>query len=169
MATGATMISRMARYARVVGAALALMAAGAFIAPEVAMAQQRPAAQNQAGKVDLEVMVVHATNNGTVDPRLRDLQRQLEVMRFTGFKVLATSSDSLGEGQSSTVNVAGGRKLKVRLIEKDARKARVRIELYKGSDKKLDTTVTIPRDRAFLVMGPKHEGGTLIFPITVDY
>lgn len=165
MATGATMIKRV----RIAGAALALLMAGAVVAPEVAMAQQRPAAQNEAGKVQIEVMVVHATNSGRVDPRLRDLQRQLDQMRFTGFEVLSTSSDSLAEGQNTTVNVAGGHKLKVRLIEKDARNARVRIELLKGNEKRLDTTVTIPRDRIFLVGGPKHDGGKLILPITVDY
>ena len=165
MATGATMM----KWLRMAGAALALLVAGAVVAPEVAMAQQRPAAQNEAGKVQIDVMVVHATNSGRVDPRLRDLQRQLDQMRFTGFEVLSTSSDSLAEGQNTTINVAGGHKLKVRLIEKDARSARVRIELHKGSEKRLDTTVTIPRDRTFLVGGPKHDGGKLILPITVDY
>jgi hypothetical protein len=168
MATGATMFDKLIRHARIVGAAFALLTAGALVTPEVATAQQ-PASQNDAGKVQIDVMVVHATNNGRVDPRLRDLQRQLDQMRFTGFEVLSTSSDSLAEGQVTTVSVAGGRKVKVRLIEKDNRQARVRIELYKGSEKKLDTTVTIPRDRTFLVGGPKFDEGVLIFPITVEY
>ena len=121
------------------------------------------------GKVQVDVMVVHATNSGQVDPRLQDLQRQLDHTRYTGFEVLSTSSEDLGQGQVANVTVVGGRKVKVRLIERTERQARVRIELYKGNEKKLDTTVSIPRGRTFLVAGPKYEEGVLIFPITVTY
>ena len=157
------------RKLRVLATAVALFAAGGVLAPQPAFADPPRAQADSAKKVQVDVMVVHATDSGQVDPRLRDLQRQLDQMRFTGFEVLSTSSDSLGEGQSTSVSVAGGRKVKVQLIEKDNRQARVRIQLFKGSDKKLDTTVTIPRDRTFLVGGPKYNDGVLIFPITVDY
>jgi len=160
-----------------------LMLAGALLAlgtPAQAQTGPRtaPSAQSRApvsrpaanSKARVEVMVVHATNGGTqVDPRLRDLQRQLDQMRFTGFSVLTTDTDGIAPGQVVTMNVAGGRKLKLRLISKDARQARVRIELFKGSDKKLDTTVSIPRNRTFVVGGPKFQEGVLIFPITVKY
>ncbi|HHO49867.1 MAG TPA: hypothetical protein ENK18_03115 [Deltaproteobacteria bacterium] len=134
-----------------------------------AHAQSGPRPEEAAGKVRVEVMVVHATHSGRVDPRLRNLQRQLDHTRYTGFEVISTSSDSLSPGQLSVVSVAGGRKVKIRLIERNNQQARVRIELYKGNEKKLDTTVSIPRNRTFLVAGPKFEGGVLIFPITVTY
>lgn len=131
--------------------------------------QSDPRPDEASGKVRVEVMVVHATHSGQVDPRLRNLQRQLDHTRYTGFEVLSTSTDALSPGQTAVVTVAGGRKVKVRLIERNSQQARVRIELYKGNEKKLDTTVSIPRNRTFLVAGPKFEEGVLIFPITVTY
>ncbi len=105
-----------------------------------------------------------------MDPQLRELQRQLDHTRYTGFKVLSTSTDGRAPGQAPmVVTVEGGRKVKVRLIERSGNQSRVRIELYKGGERKLDTTVSIPRNRTFLVAGPKFDGGVLIFPISVNY
>jgi hypothetical protein len=126
-------------------------------------------AQATAGKVRLEILVVHGTPSGPVDPRVRDLAPQFAGMNLRGFKVLDSQSLVLGDGQSGSVSLAGGRKLELQLVSRTAQAAKVRIQLMSGSQKKLDTTVSIPRNRAFPVAGPPHDGGRLIVPITARY
>jgi hypothetical protein len=125
--------------------------------------------QATAGKVRLEILVVHGTPSGPVDPRVRDLAPQFAGMNLRGFKVLDTQSLVLGDGQSGSVSLAGGRKLELQLVSRTAQSAKVRIQMMSGSQKKLDTTVSIPRNRAFPVAGPPYEGGRLIVPITARY
>ncbi|MEQ1508253.1 MAG: hypothetical protein ABMB14_38840 [Myxococcota bacterium] len=120
-----------------------------------------------AGRVRVDVLVVYASNSGQVDPRLNELKRQLEMMKFTGFQVLSTHSTQLGASQSTQVSIEGGRKIEITLVSLAETQAKVRIELFRGSEKTVDTTVTIPRGRAYLVGGPKYQEGSLMFPITV--
>lgn len=150
-----------------------LVVGGITTTPTVALAQQtdkvgRPPAP-RSGKVEVSVMVVHATDQGRVDPRLEGLKRQFEIMRFEGFELLSNSRDDLSDGQATTVNVVGGSKVRVQLIDRTDAQARVRIELYRDNDKRLDTTIRINRNRTFLVGGPKHADGVLVFPISVTY
>ncbi|MEO0605477.1 MAG: hypothetical protein AAF211_28865 [Myxococcota bacterium] len=151
---------------------LGLVALG-FGAPSEGRAQPTDKVQRtpapKSGKVEVSVMVVHATDKGEVDPRLEPLKRQLEIMRFEGFKLLSHDRDKLSDGQATTVSVVGGSKVRVKLIDRTNAQARVRIELYRDNDKRLDTTVRINRNRTFLVGGPKHQEGVLVFPITVTY
>ncbi len=151
-----------------------LLAVGLLAAtPSLAQAQPTDKVQRtptpKSAKVEVSVMVVHATDQGEVDPRLQGLKRQLEIMRFQGFQLLSHDRDNLDEGQATTVNVAGGNKVRVKLIDRTNAQARVRIELYRDNDKRLDTTVRINRNRTFLVGGPRHDNGVLVFPITVTY
>ncbi len=135
-------------------------------------AQAKPSRGKQApvvGKVDVEVMIVHATNSGRVDPKLEALKRQLNFTKYSGFELISAHPAALAAGQESSVNIVGGRKLKVTMLERNADSAKVRIRLSKSSDVLLDTTVRIHRNRVFTVAGPKHDGGVLIFPVSVSY
>jgi len=164
------------RFARVwLAPALAVIAIGSVV-PDVAMAQARRPAPGQPTKapvpnrVGVEVMVVHATQKETkVDPRLKDIMRQLRFTNFKGFKLLQEQDSVLTDGNDTTVSVAGGRKLKVRLLSHNASQAKVQIRMFKEGNKVLDTTVSIKRGMAFLIAGPNFQGGKLILPITVDY
>jgi len=125
--------------------------------------------QATAGKVRLEILVVHGTPTGPVDPRVRELAPQFAGMNLRGLKVLDSQSLVLGDGQSGSVSLAGGRKLELQLVSRTPQAAKVRIQMMSGAQKKLDTTVSIPRNRAFPVAGPPYEGGRLIVPITARY
>lgn len=153
-----------------------LLALGALSVPSDAFAQaaSRPAAGARAGdeaaaKVKVDLMVVYANNTGKVDPRLRDLQRQLQMMKYTGYEVLSTHGAQLADGQSTSFAIEGGRKVEIRILSRDADEAKVQIEMYKGAEKKIDTTIRIHRNRTFLFAGPKYQDGVLIFPISVNY
>ncbi|MEN0067600.1 MAG: hypothetical protein AAGA48_36045 [Myxococcota bacterium] len=150
-----------------------LLALGLATAPTTSQAQPtdkvQPAPAPHTGKVEVSVMVVHATDAGQVDPRLESLKQQFKIMRFKGFNLMSTSTEKLSDGQSVQVNVTGGNKVRVRLLDRTPAQARIRIELYRDNDKRLDTTIRIPRNRTFLVGGPKHDDGLLVFPISVTY
>ena len=45
----------------------------------------------------------------------------------------------------------------------------MRVEVYKGGEKLVDTTVSVNRGSTFMVGGPRHDGGILLLPITANY
>lgn len=123
-----------------------------------------------ARKVAVEVMVVYATNSGDrVDPELRSVMQQLRFTRYRSFTRLETHDASLRAGEESAFTIAGGRRVKIELITHDAEQAKIRLRMFNDGGKLLDTTVSIHRNRSFMVAGPRHEDGVLIIPITVRY
>jgi hypothetical protein len=152
--------------------ALVLLLAAPMALPTSAFAEPpaRPgaAAAPQGARVRIEVLSVHATSSGPVDPRLRDLQKQLPKM-FTGFKLLSTHTDQVGVNQSTAFPLEGGRRMKITLLERGEQNARARIEVFKDDEKKVDTTVTIPRGEAFIMMGFAYQEGKLVFPVSITY
>ncbi len=143
------------------------------VAPQ-ALAQSRPPAPAPsapvAQKVAVEVMVVHATNAHTrVDARLKAMLSHLKHLNYTGYEVLDVRANDLTPGQESSFAIAGGKRMVVGLIEHDERQARLRVRMYSGSRGLLDTTVSVHRNRSFIVAGPEYEGGVLILPMTASY
>ncbi len=115
------------------------------------------------GRAALSVKVVKADASGKVDPSLKDLQRQLS---FTGFSMVSEHALKLGQGQSDTIPGGGPTyKLKTELVGHDAEKARVRIQIFKGSESRADTTVRLMKDKAFIVKGPKLSDGAIFYLI----
>ncbi len=156
-------------------ALLAFLLALVAFAPE-AWAQGRDAptrpapSASAAQQVDIEMMVVHATNDhDRVDPRLRSLLPHLRHLNYTGFDVLEVRRDELETREETTFAIVGERRMNVRLLEVDDRQAKVRVRMYNQKGRVLDTTVSIHRNRSFIVAGPQHEGGVLILPVTARY
>jgi hypothetical protein len=120
--------------------------------------------------VDVQLMVVHATNaHSRVDARLEGLLGHLRHLSYTGYDVIDTRSESLTSQQEATFPVVGNRRVKVQLVDHDAQNARLRIRMFNDEGKVLDSTVSVRRDRSFIVMGPQHDGGVLMLPITARY
>ena len=147
-------------------------ALAAPVAPAMAQSRTAPSAAQKApaaGKVDLEVMVVHATNDKYVDPKLNPVMQNLRHTKYTGFKLLSTENARLATGGDTSISLVGNRRLKVQLVSRTAQQAKVRIRMFKEGNKVLDTTVSIPRGRYFMIAGPKYKDGALILPVGVDY
>jgi hypothetical protein len=153
-------------------AMMVLLLSAPLAMPGTAMAdppnRTAPAAAPQGARVRVEVLSVHATNSGQVDPRLRDLQKQLPPM-FTGFKLLSTHTDQLAVNQSTSFPLEGGRRMKITLLDRGEQNARARIEVFKDDEKKVDTTVTVPRGKAIVFGGFPYQDGKLVFPVSVTY
>ena len=138
--------------------------------PDVAHATP-PAQQGAKGKVELKVHVIHATDEHTrVDPRLEKLQRYLRHLRYTGYDLLETRKVPLTARGVESFTIAGERKVRVELLSKDAKKARMRVKIIgRKGQKLLDTTLSVPRNGTFIVAGPKYKGGILVLPLTARY
>lgn len=140
-----------------------------------ALAQQRkpePAAQQAAAidKVDIQLMVVHAQQGEPyVDPKLRSIERHLQMLRYDSFKVLQSDRSTVAPTKAANFTVQGGRKVTVTLLDVNDKAARVRVEVFKQGSKLVDTTVSINRGSTMMVAGPRYEEGILILPITASY
>ena len=122
-----------------------------------------------AAKTAVRVWVVHASNNGRVDPDLKPVMQQLRFTKFTGFRLLDRYPVQLGVGGDTTVQIAGGRRLKIQLLSRNDREAKLRLRMFNSKGKLLDTTVSIHRNRSFLVAGPRYKDGKLVIAVKVRY
>lgn len=129
-----------------------------------------PAEALAQGKVAVETMVVRATNaHSRVDSRLASMLPHLKHLSYTGYEVLDVRTDSLTVGQESSFSVAGGHRMTILLDSKDDAQSRLRVRMFKADRRLLDTTVSIHRNRSFIVAGPTYGDGVLILPMTARY
>ena len=153
-------------------ARLSFLLAMGLAAPPAVFAQGRAGAaeaSEKAGKVTLELPVVHATSaHSRVDPRLQDVARYLKNLRYTGYELLGTQRAQLARNGSQTFAIVGNRKVKVELLQREAERVRVRITGAKGANL-LDTTLWVNRNGTFIVAGPRHKDGILVLPLTARY
>jgi hypothetical protein len=146
-----------------------------------AIAQGRPApsrpapsapAAPMASKVSVEIMVVHASNKyDRTDAALAPVMKHLRFLQaqYSGFKLLSKESRPVAVGGEHTFSVVGGRRVKVNVVERNPSQVKVRIRMFNESGAMLDTTVSIHRNKSFMVGGPKYDDGVLILPLTARY
>jgi hypothetical protein len=130
-----------------------------------------PEAPPATGAVSVEVMCVHGTNrHSNVDASLKPIVKQLSYTRYTGFELVDTHGQSLEIGQEATFAIEGERKVKVELLGRDDAAAKLRIRLLNADGAKLlDTTISVHRNKSFMVAGPKVGEDVLILPVTARY
>jgi len=140
-------------------------------APPSRLVAGRPGIQPLSDRVAVEVLCVRATNaNDHVDGKLEPMLRQLKYTRFTGFSLLDDHELRLEPGQTGDFEIEGNRKVNIELLSRDEAEARLRIRMFNPQGRQqLDTTVTIHRDRSFMVAGPHIGDDVLILPVTVRY
>ncbi len=148
------------------------------VAPAPGPSAQQPAtpaaapaaAAIPAGKVNVQIMVVFATSSQTgVDPRLGNLTRYLSNLKYSGYQLLDSQQATLSANGNQSFSIEGGRKVSVTVLSRDDQKARMRVEITQGSNKLLDTTLSVNRNGTFIVAGPRHKDGILVLPLTARY
>jgi hypothetical protein len=132
---------------------------------------QRPASAPVSGEVSVDIKVVRATNqHSRVDPALTPMLQHLRFLNYSGFELLDTHDLGLAVSEESVFTVAGGRKVKIQLVSVNDTEAKLRIRMFnEDTTKLLDTTVSIHRNRSFIVAGPRFGEGVLILPVTARY
>jgi len=133
-------------------------------------AQQSNRSAPKAAKVDLQLLVVHATDSHErVDPKLKALTRYLSHLRFTGYELLETHRVHIGAHGEDSFTIAGDRKVYIEVLSKDERRVRLRVQIKGKGGKLLDTTLSVNRNGTFIVAGPRYKGGILVLPLTARY
>lgn len=124
-------------------------------------------AAEAASKVKVKLQVVHATkSHSKVDDKVAKYCRRLG---YSGCKILQSEELVVSTKGKKSVSIAGGRKLTVAVLSRDAKRARLRVQVQGKKGKHVDTTVSVKRNGMLIVAGPRHKGGILVLPIWARY
>ena len=122
--------------------------------------------------INIELMVVHAVDSGkeAFDPQLNALKKHFRNYNFSEIALIDSQSGRLEDNTAKTFSIEGGRKVIVSLLSHTEQSARLKVVIRDSKDQKiLDTTLSINRNGALIVAGPKYKGGVLFLPISVKY
>lgn len=159
-----------AKVARVAAAVALLLALVAPAVPLAACAAEPAQVEPMKPKVEVELMVVHATNaHERVDEQLRPVLQHLRFLQFKGFTLLSADEKQIAVGSGHTFPVVGNRKVTIDVVERDELQVKLRVRMLNERGVFLDSTIRIHRNKSFMVGGPDHDGGKLLLPITAHY
>lgn len=177
MSTNPARSFRLRRLWRRLRIAVIVLLAGLIVTPAFAQTRpppRRPAQTTQpapvSNKVSVQLMVVRATNaHQRIDADLKDVLQHLRFFNFTGYELLSKQTHAISVGSDHTYAVEGDRRVKVDVLSRDERQVKLRVRMFDAKDRKLDTTVSIHRNKSFLIGGPEVGDGVLILPLTARY
>ena len=132
--------------------------------------QNRNRNQRQGEAARVQIMLVHATNGQPgMDPELSRFAPHLRHLSYDNFQLLTRRRARMIVDGERTFELVGDRTITVSLLSKGAERARLRVQMYRGDQRLIDTTVAVNRNGTFIVAGPRHNGGVIVMPITVSY
>ncbi len=138
-------------------AALALGWAG--IAPAQGAGSAAPAV------VSVRVMVVHASQKGTIDPECRDLPRRLGPLKFGGLQLIQQRRLQLSMGERAAVALPGGREVRMLPVSIVKR----RLFMYLEVPGQVNGQFRMRPGRPVVLGGQRHRDGHLIVYIEPDF
>lgn len=121
-------------------------------------------------KISVEMKVVSATTNGNkLDPKLVKLKRHFKDLKYTNFKLLDTKSAKLSKKDHKEFDLDNNRKVKVTVVDYNAKRARLKIEIHGSKNKKLlSSTMMVRRDSTPVIVAlSDKKGGKLLLPFSV--
>lgn len=141
----------------------AALTVGLLGAPGVtfASATGEPTAVTMAGaRADIDVVVIHATKAGAVDPALAGLANTLKraFKGYVGFQKLDEQRAALDEGASHTLTLANGSELAYRFVGTDA-DGFLQVHIEVGG---LRSTVRVKDGGTFFQAGRGYKDGMIV-------
>ncbi len=132
-----------------------LVALLGFIGTELA------AALDDNENVAVQVWAIRATRkNSVVSPELKSIADQLKKQfKYTGFKLEAQRSGTVGLGQTYSTSLIGGYSAKITPEKHDGKRVQLQVEILKGKERKLRATVTLSVGRFQFFGGQSLTGG----------
>lgn len=117
--------------------------------------------------VGIDVKTILASNEGgDIDPRLRDLVRELKsVFRYSSYQLLSRDSLNLRLDRSERISLPGRRMMSITLKGISGRRATLQLEIYKGNSQIFQTVIQLRNESSVTVGGPEYRGGYLLFNI----
>lgn len=135
--------------------------------PPVAQAKR----QVPQGTVEIRILAVAASDGEKhMDPELRHLVKHFAYLRHDRYELVTKKRGEIKVGSDELeFRVDGGPRVVVSVRELSGDRAKVRVRMFRGQNKVVDTTVAIQNHGTFILAGPKYKDGILILPIRVDY
>ena len=139
-----------------------LLALIVFLCPATALAKDRC-------RISVDTILASRQGQG-VDPPLRRHVGELQSMfNYTSYRLLGSESLTLEKGQSGTVSLPGGRRLKITPHRIRGKRADIALQMMKNKRTVFQTQVQLLNRGSLFVGGPKYKQGNLIFKISGDY
>lgn len=120
-------------------------------------------------EVGIGVRVILASHEGkAIDARLRDIQKNLDTLNYSSYRLLQERSFLLAQGQSGQLPLAGNKELHIELLQEQGGTAEIAVEILQGGKGIFKTTAKLKKGGTLLIGGPKHEEGVLILAIAAQ-
>jgi hypothetical protein len=123
------------------------------------------------GKVQVRILAVAASEGQPyMDPQLKHLVKHLTYLRHDRYELITSKRGLVaGGGQELEFRIPDGPRVVISVREISGTRTKVRVRMYRGQNKVVDTTVAIQNHGTFILAGPKYRDGILILPIRVDF
>lgn len=107
-------------------------------------------------------MILASSAGSDIDPQLQSISQRLRTQfgQFSSFRMHGRQSVRLNVGQTSNLNVPGGRSASVTLQSVRDNTYELQVQVTGGA-----TTVRSPQGGVFFIAGPSVDGGTLIIMV----
>jgi hypothetical protein len=144
----------MSRLRRCTAAVLVMSLAGVA----VCVGQQK---KEERKSTDIQVWAIRATTkNKEISKELRELADKLKKdFKFTGFKLEQKASGSAALDKAYNATLTGGYQANVTPKSIDGKQVKLQVQVLKGKDSKLNTTVTVKAGQFQLLGGMSLDGG----------
>ena len=120
-------------------------------------------------RISVDTILASRQGQG-VDPQLKRHVGELQAMfNYTSYRLLSNERLSLKKGQSGTVSLPGGRRLKITPQRIRGKRAEIALQMMKKKRTVFQTQVQLLNHASLFVGGPKYKNGNLIFKISGDY
>ena len=136
---------------------LALALTIGLLGASAAMAQDK----GDKKTTDIQVWAIRATTkNKDISPELKRIAEELKKQfKFTGFKLEKSATDSKEIGKAYTTLLIGGYTANVTPQKTAGKRITLEVEVLKGKERKLKTTVTLTAGKFQLLGGLDLDGG----------
>ncbi len=120
-------------------------------------------------RAQIGVRVILASQQGkVVDPHLQDIQKSLDTLNYSSYKLLHEEVFFLAKGETGQLILTGKRELNFKLLQEKAGEVEIAIEILQGSKVIFKTTARLKQGGNLLIGGPRHEDGVLILAIAAQ-
>ena len=124
-------------------------------------------AEKNPQSVQVTIRTILAGNKADeFDAKLKGMEQQLKALKYRSYRSLKDDSKVVPWQGTQSFDIPGGRTLTVTPQEFQDNRIAVKVRLTEGEKPVVDTTVKIPNKRNFILGGPAHEGGALVFSIS---
>ncbi len=110
---------------------------------------------------DVQVLAIRATTkNKEISPELSSIADALKKQfKFTGFKLEDRANDNVESGKAFAKSVVGGYRVSVTPQKNDGKKVQMQVEVFAGTERKVNVNLTLDAGKSQLVGGLKLDGG----------